>query len=108
LKRGDVVIAAERGRLTGKPRPWLIIQSDAFNPTHSSLTVALVTSRQTGYALFRVPLEAGKASGLDTASEVQCDKLATISRASVMRVAGTVDQATIDLVDAALRRWLEL
>lgn len=108
MKRGDVVIAAEKGRLTGKPRPWLVIQSDAFNATHSSITVALVTTRQTGHGLFRVPVEGGRETGLETASEIQCDKLATISRDSVMRVAGAADETTIDLVDAALRRWLDL
>ena len=108
MKRGDIVIAAERGRLTGKPRPWLIVQSDAFNATHPSLTVALVTSRASGHGLFRVPIEAGKGTGLDLPSEVQCDKLASIARSSVVRTAGAVDEATIDQIDAALRRWLDL
>lgn len=108
MKRGDLVIAAEKGRLTGKPRPWLVVQSDAFNPTHSSITVARVTSQRTGHGLFRVSLEANETTGLDGPSEVQCDKLATIRRDSVMRVAGAVDREAIDLIDAALRRWLDL
>lgn len=102
------MIAAERGRLTGKPRPWLVVQSDAFNATHSSVTVALVTSQQTGHGLFRVSLEAHDETGLEAPSEVQCDKLATISRSSVVRIAGTVNEATIGQIDEALRRWLDL
>jgi mRNA interferase MazF len=43
VRRGDVVIIAMQGDY-GKPRPALVIQSDLFNDTHSSITVAPVTS----------------------------------------------------------------
>ena len=39
VSRGDLVIVATRGAYTSKPRPALVVQSDAFNPTHASVTI---------------------------------------------------------------------
>jgi mRNA interferase MazF len=108
LKRGDLVIAAERGRLTAKPRPWLIVQSDAYNEVHPSITLCLITSRKTGAGQFRIAVEASSGNGLDDDSEVMVDKLVTLSRESVVRVVGTLEDEPLAEVDAALRRWLDL
>jgi len=43
MKRGDVVVVALSGDY-GKPRPALIVQSDLFNETHASVTLAPVTT----------------------------------------------------------------
>ena len=43
IKRGDVVLCAAPGNY-GKPRPAIVVQSDLFNPTHSSITLCPVTS----------------------------------------------------------------
>jgi mRNA interferase MazF len=44
LKRGTIVVVAARGAYTGKPRPALVVQSELFNPTHSSVTLCPITS----------------------------------------------------------------
>ena len=41
MTRGDIVVFATKGAYSGKPRPALVVQSDAFNDTHASLTVNL-------------------------------------------------------------------
>ena len=108
MKRGDLVIAAERGRLTAKPRPWLIVQSDMFNDVHPSLTLCLVTSARSDAGLFRIPVEASAGNGLEQRSEVMVDKLFTLSRESVQRVIGTLETETLARVDQAIREWLDL
>jgi mRNA-degrading endonuclease toxin of MazEF toxin-antitoxin module len=49
IRRGDVVICAAPGEY-GKPRPALVVQSELFNGTHSSVTVCLITSPPGGRA----------------------------------------------------------
>ena len=43
LRRGDVVTVAASGDF-GKPRPAVVVQSDAFPPEHASVVVCQMTS----------------------------------------------------------------
>jgi mRNA interferase MazF len=109
MKRGDIVTIADRiGDFTGKPRPALVVQADAFNAEHATVTVCLITSEVTGHALFRVPLPQGAETGMRVDSEIAVDKLQTIRRHKVGRCIGAVSTDTIFAVDQALRRWLAL
>ncbi|HET9362391.1 MAG TPA: hypothetical protein VFO58_21715, partial [Vicinamibacterales bacterium] len=36
VRRGDLVVVTMRGANTGKPRPALVVQSDAYDQTHAS------------------------------------------------------------------------
>ena len=108
MKRGDFVVAAERGRLTGKPRPWLVIQSDAFNDYHASVTLALVTSGISDSPYFRVAVLPSPENGLTEPSIIQVDKLATVSRDNITKVIGKASEAELAEVDNALKRWLDL
>ncbi len=62
MTRGDLVTVAVAGDF-GRPRPALVIQSDLFD-VHPSVTVIPVTSDLRDAPLFRIPLEAGAATGL--------------------------------------------
>jgi mRNA interferase MazF len=108
VKRGDVVVAAERGRLTSKPRPWLVVQSDIFNDHHSSFTAALITSQISNSPLFRIEVTPNADNGLTENSVVQTDKLATLSRDSISHRIGSLDLSLMDKVDEAMRLWLQL
>ncbi len=44
IRRGAILIRGERSRLGSKPRPWLVIQSDAFNPTHPTVTCCMIST----------------------------------------------------------------
>lgn len=46
MERGDIVICVLSGDY-GKQSPAVVIQSDLFNPTHSSITVCPMTSHLT-------------------------------------------------------------
>lgn len=108
ITRGAIVIAAGPGEYAGKPRPFLVIQSDTFNPTHGSVTLCPVTSVVQGWSLLRVPVSAEPDTGLGHASEVQIDKVQTLRRGRITEVVGHAAEATMELVDQALRRWLQL
>ena len=108
MNRGAVVVVAARGAYTGKPRPALVVQSDLFNPTHQSVTICPITSDCVDAPLFRLPLPPGERTGLRAASQIMIDKIVSVPRDSVDALIGRCDDAELDAVDAALRRWLAL
>lgn len=108
MTRGDVVVVATRGAYTSKPRPAVVVQADAFNATHASLTICPVTSDVVDAPLFRVSLPATRRTGLDVPSQVMVDKVVSVPRQSVGRVIGRLDAAELRTVSRALRDWLAL
>lgn len=63
IRRGDVVTVAAPGDY-GKPRPAVIVQSDAFPDAHASVIVCQMTSSVADAPDFRVTLEPSAANGL--------------------------------------------
>jgi mRNA interferase MazF len=107
MKRGDVVICAAPGDY-GKPRPAVVVQSDLFNDTHSSVAVCLITSHLEDAPLFRIPVPSGRTTGLKVESQVMVDKIIAIPRNKIAGRAGAVPGGVLKEVDQALRLWLEL
>ena len=97
MKRGDVVICAAPGDY-GKPRPAVVVQSDLFNGSHSSVVVCLITSHLEDAPLFRIPLPAGKTTGLKLESQVMVDKILAVPRVKCGPVIGRIDPASIEAV----------
>ncbi len=108
MTRGDVVVVATRGAYTSKPRPALVVQSDAFTPTHASVTICPITSDCVDAPLFRVPLPAGRRTGLTAPSQVMADKVVSVPREAIGRAIGHADSAELRAVGRALREWLAL
>ena len=107
VRRGDVVICAAPGDY-GKPRPAVVVQSDLFNSTHSSVAVCLITSHLEDAPLFRIAVPSGKMTGLKMPSQVMVDKIIAIPRSRITRRAGTLAAGPLKEVDRAIRLWLEL
>jgi mRNA interferase MazF len=94
-QRGDIVVLADRsGRYTGKPRPALVVQADAF-PGTDSLVVRLITSVERDAPLLRAPLPSDKETGLARPSWAQIDKLTAVERTQVEQRIGAVGNATM-------------
>lgn len=107
IARGDIVVAVLPGDY-GEGRPGLIVQSDAFNPTHSSVVVCPITSHLIGAPLFRLPLRPNQENGLEAPSEIMIDKMMAIKRARIARVIGHLSEARMQAVNRALQAWLSL
>jgi mRNA interferase MazF len=107
MKRGDVVISAAPGDY-GKPRPAVVVQSDLFNGTHSSVVVCLITSHLEDAPLFRIPVPSGRSTGLKLESQVMVDKIMAIPRNKITGRVGALPAGVLKEVDHALRLWLEL
>jgi len=108
MNRGAIVVMASRGPYSEKPRPALIVQADAFNATHASITVCPITSDCIDAPLFRVDLPPGDRTGLSVPSQVMVDKIASVPRAAVAQKIGRCDELHLDAVTEALRMWLAL
>ena len=78
MSRGDLVIVAAPGDY-GKPRPAVIVQSEAIPESHASVVICQMTS-ELAEADFRVTIEPGPETGLRARSQVMADKPVTIRR----------------------------
>jgi mRNA interferase MazF len=107
VKRGDIVVVAMSGDY-GKPRPALVVQSDLFNETHTSVTVAPVTSTLVDAPLFRLTLEPSSRTGLRAASQIMIDKITTVRREKLGKVIGRASDETMLRVNRAIVLWFGL
>jgi mRNA interferase MazF len=101
MRRGDVVAVAAAGD-DGKPRPAVIVQTDAFPDGHASVIVCPMTSEVADAPAFRVTVEPSAENGLRVRSQVMTDKPVTVRRERVGREIGRLDAATMARINAAL------
>lgn len=108
MRRGDLVVAVAPGA-HGKPRPFLVVQSDlATRAGSQSVTVAPLTSTVRGAPLFRVTIDPSAENGLRTVSQVMVDKLVTLPRQKLGKPFGRLDFETMQRVNRSLSLWLGL
>ena len=93
MNRGDIVTVAPPGDY-GKPRPAVVVQSDALN-TADSVLVALFTSAITDAPLYRLTVEPIPANGLRAASQVIVDKILAYPRAKCGAAIGRLSTANM-------------
>lgn len=117
LRRGDVVLVAfpfvaER-TVQRKRRPAVVVQADRYNRRREVVILAAITSAQRHRELpCKVAVarrsSQGRAAGLRTDSVVDCQTLATIPRAAIVRRLGGFPRDTMGRIDAALANALQL
>jgi len=101
MKRGDVVTVAASGDY-GKPRPAVIVQTDALPLAHGSVIVCQMTSVIADAPDFRVAIEPHDGNGLRERSQIMADKPATIRRERVGARIGRLTAEEIARLDVAL------
>lgn len=101
MKRGDVVIVAAAGDY-GKPRPAVVVQTDAFPDTYPSVVICQMTSDVVDAPDFRVTIEPNDANGLRTRSQVMADKPVTVRRERIGQLVGRLTDADIGRLSIAL------
>jgi mRNA interferase MazF len=104
VRRGDLVVVAMPGDY-GKPRPALVVQSDLFNETHASITVAPVTSTIVDTPLFRLTVEPSRRNGLRLVSQIMVDKVMTVRRQRLGQTIGRLEEDVMLRVSRALALW---
>jgi mRNA interferase MazF len=101
MRRGDVVTVAAAGDY-GKPRPAVIVQSNAFPDSHVSVVVCQMTSELVQAREFRVTIEPGAENGLRARSQVMADKPVTIRRERIGPRIGHLGVADMTRLNVAL------
>jgi mRNA interferase MazF len=78
----------------------VIIQDDRFDT--DSVTICPFTTDPTDAPLFRLPVEAGRANGLDTVSRIMVDKVSTVRRTKLGAKIGAPDDANLMQLNRAM------
>jgi mRNA interferase MazF len=100
-RRGDVVAVAAPGDY-GKPRPAVIVQSDAFPEDHASVGVCQMTSVLRDDVDFRVTVEPSTVNGLRIQSQIMVDKPIAVQRQRIGRSIGRLSTSDMARLDTAL------
>lgn len=101
MRRGDVVIVTAAGDY-GKPRPAVVVQTNAFPETHPSVVICQMTSDVVDAPDFRVTIEPTEENGLHIRSQVMADKPVTVRRERVGQLVGRLTDADIGRLNIAL------
>ena len=101
MRRGDLVTVAATGDY-GKPRPAVIVQTDAFPESHASVVVCQLTSELVDAPDFRVSVDPTPENGLRVTSQVMADKPVTIRRGRIGQRTGRLGNQEMTQLSAAL------
>ncbi len=101
MRRGDIVIVAAAGDY-GKPRPAVVVQTDALPEAHPSVVICQMTSDVVDAPDFRVMIEPNEKNGLRIRSQVMADKPVTVRRERIGQLVGRLTDADIGRLNIAL------
>ena len=101
MRRGDLVTVAAAGDY-GRPRPAVIVQTDAFPESHASVVVCRLTSELVDAPDFRVTIEPKPENGLRLRSQVMADKPVTVKRERVGQKIGRLGNQDMARLGIAL------
>jgi len=102
MKRGEIWTAAGGADYVGKPRPVVIVQSDAFDAT-KSITICGLTTDPTDAPLARVVVEPSERNGLKATCRLMADKITTIPRSKLgNRIGRLADEDVLGMNRAIL------
>jgi mRNA interferase MazF len=97
MRRGDLVTVAATGDY-GKPRPAVIVQTDAFPENHASVVVCQLTSELAD----AVTIDPRPENGLRVTSQVMADKPVTVRRERIGQKIGRLGNQDMARLNAAL------
>ncbi len=100
MKRGDVVLVAPSGDY-GKPRPAVLIQSDALIGSDSVL-IALMTTDLIEASLYRQTVLPDALNGLRMPSQIMIEKIMAFPRLKCRDPIGQLDQKSLAALDQKL------
>jgi mRNA interferase MazF len=101
MRRGDMVTVATTGDY-GKPRPAVIVQTDALPAAHASVVICQMTFECSDASDFRVTIDPTAKNGLRMRSQVMADKPVTTRRERIGRLVGHFDDKDIGRFNIAL------
>lgn len=107
MRRGELWTVAGGGDFLSKPRPALIIQSDAHQSDYSLTVVPLTSELNLGPAL-RPTVQPKRGNGLRLVSQVMVDQITTVRSHRLGRFVGDLSGDDLVVVSRAIREFLNL
>jgi mRNA interferase MazF len=107
MKRAEIWTVAGGPDYTGKPRPAVILQDDAFDGT-GSITLCPFTTHLIDAPLIRLPVEPSKENGLKVTSHLMVDKITTVARPKLQKRIGTLRAGDVIRLNRAVLVFLGL
>ncbi|MCE2964798.1 MAG: type II toxin-antitoxin system PemK/MazF family toxin [Alphaproteobacteria bacterium] len=108
MRRGDIVIATAQGDY-GKPRPFLVLQTDALlDPLHASVVLCLITKETRNSPILEITIEPTAINNLQHVSFVFVDKIVTLRPDKIKAVMGNLENEHMREVEQKLRFLLSL
>jgi mRNA interferase MazF len=104
MKQGDIIAVSLPGDY-GKPRPAVIVQSDAFEHLNS-VTVLPLTSHVLSLERCRVVINPTEQNGLQKVSQIMVEKASTVPRDRAGQLIGRLSPEDISAVNRALALFL--
>ena len=104
MKQGDIIAVSLPGDY-GKPRPAVIVQSDAFEHLNS-VTVLPLTSHVLSLERCRVVVNPTEQNGLQKVSQILVEKASTVPRDRAGQLIGRLSPEDISAVNRALALFL--
>jgi mRNA interferase MazF len=101
MRRGDVVTVAASGDY-GKPRPAVVVQTDAFPEGHASVVICQMTSEMLDAPDFRVTVDPTPGNGLRVRCQIMADKPVTVRRGRIGQSIGRLSGADMGRLNIAL------
>jgi len=86
----------------GKPRPAVIVQTNALPSAHASVVICQMTSECSDAPDFRVSIEPTEKNGLRVRSQVMADKPVTVRRERIGPQVGHLDDKDVLRLNVAL------
>jgi mRNA interferase MazF len=105
MKRGEIWTVAGGPDYTGKPRPAVILQDDAFDSTRS-VTVCLLTSHP--ISSIRPAVAPSVQNGLRVASRLMVDKVTTLPRTKIQTRMGRLADEDVSRMNKSVFLFLGL
>jgi mRNA interferase MazF len=107
VKRGEIWTVSGGPDYTGKPRPVVILQDDAFDAT-ASVTLCPLTTHVIDAPLIRLTAEPSERNGLRASSQLMVDKITTVSKSKVRNRLGRLSDEDIIRLNRAVVVFLGL
>jgi mRNA interferase MazF len=104
MKQGDIIAVSLPGDY-GKPRPAVVVQSDAFEHLNS-VTVLPLTSHVLSLERCRVVVNPTEQNGLQKVSQIMVEKASTVPRDRAGQLIGRLSPEDISAVNRALALFL--
>ena len=107
MRRGEIWTVAGGGSYTGKPRPCVIVQDDAFDATRS-VTICAMTTDPTEAPLFRITIEPDDHNQLSAVSSLMVDKITTVPKEKIGEHVGQLSDEDVLRLNQAMVVFLGL